>query len=42
MYGVAPFMVVAAMIGGLRPLYGGEFTIGGNGEGFYYTTWVAA
>nr|XP_051223222.1 uncharacterized protein LOC127341416 [Lolium perenne] len=38
----APFMVVAAAYGGPRPLYGGVYTVGGHGEGFYFPTWVAA
>jgi hypothetical protein len=42
MYGVALFMVVAPAFGGPRPIYGGVYTIGGNGERFYYPTWVAA
>ena len=25
-----------------RPVYGGVYTIGGYGEGYFYPTWVAA
>nr|XP_051191361.1 flocculation protein FLO11-like [Lolium perenne] len=37
-YSFAPFMVVASASGGPRPLYGGVYTVGGNGQVFYYPT----
>jgi hypothetical protein len=42
MYGYASFMVTASALGGLRPLYGGIYTIEEFGQGIYYPTWVAA
>jgi hypothetical protein len=36
------FMVLSSEGGGPRPLYGGLYTIGGYGEGYFSPTWMAA
>jgi hypothetical protein len=38
----APFVVLASEAGEPRPLYGGFYTIGGCGEGYFFPTWMAA
>jgi hypothetical protein len=38
----ASFMDTSAASGASGPLYGGVFTIGGYGEGYFLPTWVAA
>jgi hypothetical protein len=38
----APFMVVSTVCGASRPVYGGVYTVGGHGEGYFYPTWMAA
>jgi hypothetical protein len=35
-------MVLSSEGGGPRPLYGGLCAIGGNGEGYFFPTWMAA
>jgi hypothetical protein len=40
-YDFDPFMVTASAPGGPRPLYGGVYTIEGNGQEVYYSTWLA-
>jgi hypothetical protein len=42
MYHYAPFMVTSSMAREQRPIYGGLYTIGGYGEGYFFPTWVAA
>nr|XP_051206507.1 uncharacterized protein LOC127321523 [Lolium perenne] len=38
----APFVVFASTSRESRPLYGGIYTIGGCGEGYFFPTWMAA
>ena len=35
-------MILSTTRGESRPVYGGVYTIGGYGEGYFYPTWVAA
>jgi hypothetical protein len=35
-------MVVASEGGALRSVYGGLFMVGGYGEGYFFSTWLAA
>jgi hypothetical protein len=42
MYGFAPFVIVTSIIGGLRSLYEGVYTVGECGQGVYFSTLVAA
>ena len=42
MHRVAPLMDTVAACRAPGPLYGGVFTVGGYGEGYFLPTWVAA
>jgi hypothetical protein len=42
MYRYSPFMVTSSAGGESRPIYGGLYTVGGYGEGYFFPTWVAA
>jgi hypothetical protein len=42
MYRYSLFVVAAAMGGESRPLYGGLYTVGDYGEGYFFPTCVAA
>jgi hypothetical protein len=35
-------VVLSAVVGGPRPLYGGVCTFGSYGEGYFFPTWMAA
>nr|XP_051222973.1 allergen Asp f 7 homolog [Lolium perenne] len=42
MYRYSPFVVTSSASGEPRPVYGGLYTVGGYGEGYFFPTWVAA
>jgi hypothetical protein len=42
MYSYASFVVTSSAAGEQRPVYGGLYTTGGYGEGYFFPTWVAA
>nr|XP_051206417.1 uncharacterized protein LOC127321418 [Lolium perenne] len=42
MYRYSPFVVTSSADGEPRPIYGGLYTVGGYGEGYFFPTWVAA
>jgi hypothetical protein len=42
LYEFAPFMAVSTTCGESRPVYGDVYTVGEHGEGYFYSTWVAA
>jgi hypothetical protein len=42
MYRYAPFVVTSSAAGEQRPVYGGLYTTGGYGEGYFFPTWVTA
>jgi hypothetical protein len=42
MHSYSLFMVCSTEGGEPRPVYGGLYTVGGYGEGYFYPTWVAA
>ncbi|XP_051208138.1 uncharacterized protein [Lolium perenne] len=42
MYMYSPFVVTSSASGEPRPVYGGLYTVGGYGEGYFFPTWVAA
>jgi hypothetical protein len=41
-YLYAPFVVTSSVDGESRLIYGGVYTIGGYGEGYFLLTWIAA
>jgi hypothetical protein len=40
--GALPFMVYSTTSGASRPIYGGLYTVGGCGEGYFFPTWMVA
>jgi hypothetical protein len=42
MYRYASFVVYVAEDGESRPLYGGLYTLGEHGDGYFFPTWMAA
>jgi hypothetical protein len=38
----SPFVVTSSAARASRPIYGGLYTVGGYGEGYFFPTWVAA
>jgi hypothetical protein len=40
-YKYSRFMVLSSEGGGSQPIYGGLCMIGGYGEGYFFSTWVA-
>jgi hypothetical protein len=42
MYQYASFVITSSAVGESLPIYGDLYTIGGYGEEYFFSTWVAA
>jgi hypothetical protein len=41
MYMYSLFMITSSADGASRPIYGGLYTVGGYGEEYFFSTWMA-